>query len=762
MPSSITTTEVFDLPEHRAAKLDPARIDADRAQFVAIAEAIARTTDDLGARLEAAFATHGTGGQGRVEREAEVRHLRGRLRVLRAFSLDTCLGRMTPADGSAPVYIGRIGLTDPHGTPLLIDWRSPAAEPFFAATRRRPMGLASRRRYRWGAGRVRDYWDETLQVGAGEQDDGGRNEPDPAGTALDDESAFLETLAESRSSTMRDVLTTLAADQDAIIRADARGPLVVDGGPGTGKTVAALHRAAYLLYAEPRLRRAQQSTRDGILFIGPHRPFLAYVAEVLPALGEEDVRTATLRDMLPEGAAAGAEPDPQVARLKADARMVEAVEPAIALYEEPPTTPLDVETDWGSVRITARDWAEAFADVDAAVPHNLAHEQIWDALAEIVTDELSEEYGVDEEGWTFEDAPDAPGRNQVRAALMRETELVSVLQKAWPILDPQNIIADLWEVPAYLRRSAGWLNDEQAGLLCREDPRAWTASDLPLLDAARARLGDPGAAGKQQRQDAARMEAEAELGGMVDDLIAADSSEIQEMSMLRGADMRAAFVQGSGMADEVADPIGAGVPGPETLAGPFAHVVVDEAQELDDAQWAMILRRCPSRSLTIVGDRAQAAGGFDGTWSQRLDRIGLDRVREASLSINYRTPVEIMGQAEPVIRAVLPDANVPRSIRESGLPVRHGQERDLEAVVAGWLAAHEEGTVCVIADVARLGGARELCGEDARLSVLTPELAKGLEFDLVVLLAPDAWAPVARYVAMTRATSELVLLDGAP
>jgi len=194
---------------------------------------------------------------------------------------------------------------------------------------------------------------------------------------------------------------------------------------------------------------------------------------------------------------------------------------------------------------------------------------------------------------------------------------------------------------------------------------------------------------------------------------------------------------------------------PDLLAGPFAHIVVDEAQELTDAEWQMLLLRCPSGSFTVVGDRAQARHGFAGSWQERLERIGLDRITLASLTINYRTPQEVMAEAEPVIRAVLPDANVPTSVRSSGVPVLHRPAAELGGIVEDWLARHAEGIGCVIGDPA--------FPASARVRSLTPELAKGLEFDLVVLVDPDRFGAgvegaVDRYVAMTRATQQLVVL----
>src|SRR6202023_893694 len=223
------------------------------------------------------------------------------------------LGRIVSAESVSgdpePVYVGGLALSESAGRRLLIAWRPPVAEPFFGATHANPMGLASRRRYRWTRGRISDYWDEVFTP------DGLKGH-----AALDDQSAFIASLGSNRSARMRDVLGTIQADQDAIIRAGSRGALVVDGGPGTGKTVVALHRTAYLLYSDPRLGHR----RGGVLFVGPHQPYLAYVADVLPSLGEEGAATCTLRDLVPEGAAAAIEAAPDVALLKSSANLVKA------------------------------------------------------------------------------------------------------------------------------------------------------------------------------------------------------------------------------------------------------------------------------------------------------------------------------------------------------------------------------------------------------------------------------------------------------
>ena len=709
-PDSSTST--FDLPDRLAAKAAPALIAADERHFAAIAASIEQSTAELTDRLDTERKSPGGIGRRALDRDQEVRRLTARLRTLRRYSLDLCLGRMDPIDGE-PVYIGRLGLADPAGSRLLVDWRSPAAEPFFGATHANPMGLRARRRYRWTRGQVTDYWDEVFTLDGLESN-----------VALDDESAFIASLGASRSGRMRDVLGTIQADQDAIIRAGSSGALVVDGGPGTGKTVVALHRTAYLLYSDPRLGQRH----GGLLVVGPHEPYLAYVSDVLPSLGEEDVQTCTLRDLVAEGATATIETDPEVARLKSSREMVKAIETAVRFYEEPPTKAITVTAGDADLRLTAADWTEAFEVPGPGSPHNEAREEVWTELLTILIDRYEGEETTD----------------FVRAELARNRELAATFNRAWPLLDPADLVSDLWQVPAYLRKCAPWLSADEIRALHRPDPKAWTVEDLPLLDAARQRLGDPEASRRERRSEAELKTQRKEMDRVVDDLLDSLAFDDGEglWSMLRGDDMRTSLVDEATLTRAE----------PDRLAGPFAHIVVDEAQELTDAEWQMLLQRCPARSFTIVGDRAQARAGFPESWRERLERIGLDRVDVATLTINYRTPAEVMAEAEPVIRAVLPDANVPASIRSNGIPVRHGRREELTAIVDAWLAEHAEGEgiACVIGDPAFAGR--------PRVRSLSPELAKGLEFDLVVFVDPERFGAVDRYVAMTRATQRLVIL----
>ena len=642
------TVPAFALPDALAAKRDPALIAADELFFERLSAHLAQTIAELETQRGSALRLAAASGGENVERDMQVRRLTARLRTLRRYGIDLTLGRMV---GEETTYIGRLGLVDANGERLLLDWRSPAAEPFFGATHANPMGITSRRRYRWADRRVADYWDEVFSGELAGQ------------AALDDQSAFIASLGDARSPQMRDVLSTIQADQDAIIRAGSRGALVVDGGPGTGKTVVALHRAAYLLYSEPQL------SDRGILFVGPHARYLAYVADVLPSLGEESVQLATLRDLMPEGASAVDANEP----LKQSARVVELIDNAVALYER-----LPAELDW------------ALDAVDLGASHNEAREQLWQAILDEVGD------------------PD---------------ELRPLLNRRWPLLDPATVVAALWTKPDFLRRSAPWLSDAEVASLQRADGTAWTTADLPILDAARARIGDPDRA-RRDRERATAVSAQREqIRLVVDDLIASESFD--EVWMLKEQAMQ----------DTLLDTDALPSLSPDSLAGPFAHIVVDEAQELTDAEWQLLLRRCPSRSFTIVGDRAQAREPFTETWHERLARVGIDQARVASLTVNYRTPSEIMAAAEPVIRAALPDANVPTSIRESGIPVHYGRLDELDELDA----LTTEGTMVVIDE--------------------HPELTKGLEFDLVVLIDPERWSAVDRYVAMTRATHRLVILS---
>ncbi|WP_454150787.1 HelD family protein [Microbacterium lacticum] len=763
MRESDDGTSAFALPDRLAEKSAPALIGDDEQMFARIRDALAGAVDDTAARLARVRLEPGRAGQAALERDREVQRLSAWLRVLRRFGLDACIGRMAGMDGEL-VYVGRFGLSDATGARLLVDWRAPAAEPFFAASHGHPLGLASCRRYRWSRGRIVDYWDEMFAADGIDH-----------GAALDDQSAFIASLGASRSPRMRDVLATIQADQDAIVRAGSSGALVVEGGPGTGKTVVALHRAAYLLYGDPRLREGG----GGLLFVGPHRPYLDYIDDVLPSLGEEGALVATLSDLVTGGGAdVPVESDLDLRRVKSDARMASAIDAATALWEHPPVAARAVPTPWGPVQVSAAEWAEVF-EASGDLPHNAVHSDAWERLVDLVADRVDEtlrrltpgagdaaDGGTDErwsEGWGeatpveaddgFGDDPleaegqfDAYGLDDhagaTRAVLDADDDLRSAFARIWPLLDPEALLRGLWASADMLATCAPWLTGADVAVLTRAAGADWTDVDLPSLDAARLRVGDPADEVRRRRARAEAAADRAVMDDVVTHLIAADDGDLRVMSMLRGQDLRQTL---DTFAEAPADP----------FAGPFAHIVVDEAQELTDAQWQMLLRRCPSGSFTIVGDRAQARHGFTETWEERVGRVGVGRVTVSTLTIGYRTPEEVMAVAEPVIRAALPDASVPCAIRHSGLPVRHGPVVDLERIITEWADTHAEGVAVVI-------GAPWFPPRD-RVRSLDPERVKGLEFDLVVLVDPEGFGDgltgaVDRYVAMTRATAQLVLL----
>lgn len=704
----------FNLSAYHAAKSADDLIAADRVHLRRLGVALSRERDALTARLALVRRQAADAGVTAVDRDLEIRRLTATLRLRERFGIDMCLGRMTPAAGP-PVYIGRAGVSDADGTRLLVDWRAPAAEPYFAATWEDPRGLLSRRRYRWNRGRITDYWDEALSP---EGLDGA--------ASLDDQSAFLASLDAHRTGRMRDVLATIQADQDAIVRAPSPGTLVVDGGPGTGKTVVALHRAAHLLYAEPRLTNGA----GGMLLVGPNPQYLGYVEDVLPSLGEDTVRLCTLRDLTPEGADAIPEADPRVAEIKQRLDPGQVIAAAISALTRPPTHALRLETPWADLWVSREDWADLFAAADPASPHNEARDEVWEEVLEMLVDQVRDA-----------EVPES----SIRRWLRQDDELTATFRRAWPLLAPEAVVAALWASRTLLAQCAPDLTADERALLSRAEATPWTDADLPLLDAAHRRIGDPEAVREQHRRQVAAAAAEEQMSAVVDHLVESDDSEMKVMSILRGEDARNVLA-------------GADAPPPlppDELAGPFGHIVVDEAQELTDAQWRMLIARCPSRSFTVVGDRAQARRAFTESWADRLEHLGLRHVRVASLRVNYRTPAEVMALAAPTIRQALRDANVPTSVRESGIPIRHGAVADRDAVLKAWLQANPEGVAAVVGD--------PTFAPNPRVRALTPEAAKGLEFDLVVLVRPEAFGSgrtgaVDRYVAMTRTTRELVIL----
>ncbi|MGH3651421.1 RNA polymerase recycling motor ATPase HelR [Glutamicibacter sp.] len=716
MPAKTSNTSYFDTVQQNSAPELAEDTQQDQQRLSEIASRIQELRSEMIERIAARGKDQAGTLQQSLQRDVELNELAQRLRQLDLMGPYACLGYMQEAETGERLYIGRAGLSDERGKQLMLDWRTPAAEPFFAATHEKDYGLSMRRRYRWRRQLITDYWDEVFDSSQLQSH-----------ARLDDHSSFLASLGSKRSPKMQDVLSTIQSDQDAIIRSSSHGALVVDGGPGTGKTVVALHRAAYLLYADPRLR----SQGGKVLVVSPHEAYSAYVSDILPNLGEGDVLISTLSNIVSIGDELPAEKDSGVHRIKSGAAMLSAVKRAVGVFEEPPAT--EVLLDLGEIEatVTPQLWRDAVGMIDRATPHNEARIQLREALIDQLLPHIANSAGAEP---------------QLRADAARSAALGTLLNEYWPVLDPLNLLQALYSTPALLRYSGVELGEEEIDrLLANSRSGLWTTSDIPLIDFSRYLIGDPESESRD-REEQSRTRAERNRWkNVIDDLVASADDKEDLTSQLMHHDLQEQLLNLS-----LDTPLAS-----ESFDGPFSHVIIDEAQDLTDAQWAMIQRRCPSGSLTIVGDRAQAVEDFNTTWEQRLTRIGIRDISISRLRVNYRSTAQIMEAAAEQILPRMPEANVPRSLRSDGAPVRYDQPAKLEKILDQWLAENSEGTAAVI-------GFPGFRASD-RVRVLSPECAKGLEFDLVLVYQPenfggDRSGAVRRYVAMTRATAQLVIL----
>jgi len=710
---------------------------------------------------------HGRGGAGgtfaaRVEREVSAAELARRLAQLNGVERGLCFGRMDDTDRRT-FYIGRIGLHDEEYEPVLIDWRAPAARPFYAATPNDPAGLL-RRRHLYTRGRtVVGLDDEVFDLDR-------MTEADRRGLA--GEAMLLATVGRGRTGRMSDVVATIQAEQDRVIRSALAGVVVVQGGPGTGKTVAALHRAAYLLYTHRKTLE-----RRGVLIIGPNATFLRYISQVLPSLGETDVVMSSLGELFP-GVAATAEDEPEAATAKGDLQMVRILRAAVRDRQRAPRHDLEVEADGVLLRIPADICERARIRARGMRrPHNVARKlfvtEMLDALAR-------EEAAVLGRSLDSDDLPHA------RERLWEDDPVREAIGRLWPYLTPQQLVAGLFGDQGALRRAAPRLSASERALLQRSPAAEWTVADIPLLDEAAELLGPDDSADRALRRVAERQRQEEEEY----------AQGVLELTGLAGQGLVDAAMIAGRNRDEGPDLTTAERAAADRTWA-YGHVIVDEAQELSAMAWRMIMRRVPTRSMTVVGDVAQTGNAAGArSWSEMLDRYVKDRWREERLTVNYRTPAEIMAVAADVLAAIAPDQQPPESVREEGAHPRAVQvgasaaglggpgldgTAELGATVAlvvaeelAGLTAAEEGRLAVIAPAARqaelaaaIPGA--VAGDraealDAPVALLTVAQAKGLEFDRVVLADPAgivAQSPRGGhdlYVAITRATHRLAVV----
>ena len=616
--------------------------------------------------------------QAATERDSFARTYAGRSDQLMAVERGLCFGRIDAKDGET-FYIGRIGLFDDDYDPLLIDWRAQVAQPFYRATTADPIGVFRRRHIRLSGRTVVAVDDDILDLAA--LDDRDR-------MSLIGEAALFASLSADRTGRMSEIVATIQAEQDAIIRAGLTGVLVVQGGPGTGKTVVALHRAAYLLYTH-----RDQLARRGVLVVGPNATFLRYIEQVLPSLGETEVVLSTIGELLP-GVVGTAAESPDASRVKGSLQMVEVIARA--------------------VRAVRRDRA---------------------------------------------------GSNGSRGH----------------DVTPERLLTLLWSSPEQLAAAAPELSATERAALYRRPGEPWTRADVALLDEAADLLGDTDAVKRQRRRaDAERAAADAEnlayTREVVHTQLEADGLTIDPLDVEPFIKLMAERTRHRDAPGTIAERAAA------DRTWQFGHVIVDEAQELSPMEWRMLMRRCQRRSMTLVGDLAQA--GTDAgvrSWAELLDRYAPGRWRNAELTVNYRTPAEIMAVAGDVLTAIDPAAAPPVSARSTGVipwsrcvPADQFSRTLLDAVAAeqsrigdGRLAVivprsrYAELTAVLSTALPGIAHGSEPALLDATTAILEVDQSKGLEFDSVLIADPGTILRASPrggsdlYVALTRATKRL-------
>jgi len=735
-------------------------------------------------RLAAALKQTGGTPQARSERDTAIELYSTNLAQLSAVENGLCFGRLD-FDGGERRYIGRIGLFDEEGDyePLLMDWRAPAARAFYLATAASPDGVRRRRQIRTAGRTVVGFDDEVLDLAAAR---GSAHEE------VTGEAALLAALGASRTGRMRDIVATIQAEQDRIIRSELHGTLVVQGGPGTGKTAVALHRAAYLLYTH----RRELATR-GVLIVGPNATFLRYISQVLPSLAETGVLLGTLGDLYPGMTARRSEPD-AVAEIKGRPAMADVIAAAVADRQQVPEETLEIEVDSETLLLDRWTCIEARTRARRANrPHNLARPLFDAEVIAALADQLADRVGVDlyaDDPLGGDDAPhdanllDAADLAEIRKDLRDDPAVRAALDSLWPVLTPQQLLTDLYASADRLAvAAAAVLPEAQWRSLLRAPGAGWTPADVPLLDEAAELLGqdDRGALAAAQRR---RREHREYAEGALDILAGSRSIDVEDEldpEILMATDLLDAGQLGERQEDGDRRTAAERAAADRTWA--FGHVIVDEAQELSAMAWRLLMRRCPSRSMTIVGDVAQT-GELAGTssWRDVLEPYVADRWRLEELTVNYRTPAEIMNVAAGVLAGIDPALTPPRSVRETGIapwglrvePGRLREQlvdvvlRELDEVGDGRLGVIvPAGRLAALAEAVRAGVPEAAVGEYAELGsravVLTVRQAKGLEFDSVVVVDPElllAESPRGHsdlYVALTRATQRLgVLLDG--
>ncbi|MEV5723994.1 HelD family protein [Micrococcus luteus] len=705
-----------------------------------------------------------TGPQGSLqnhsERDAFASLYEDRLAQLYAVDDRLVFGRLdldAEREGGADEqrYIGRIGLTTEDHERLLVDWRAAEAGAFYQATAAH-RGRVRRRRHLMLRGReVRDLEDDILDPTLLGED----------GVRADAQGALLAAVTARRTGRMGDIVATIQAEQDEVIRAPLPGAVVVQGGPGTGKTAVALHRAAYLLYTH-----RERLARSGVLIVGPSTAFMRYIERVLPSLGETGVVMSSLGTLMP-GVRAVPEPDLDAAAVKGRLDMVDAVAHAVAQRQRLLVEPRRLMIDGTAVKLKpamvrrARDKARA-----TRKPHNEARVTFVKILVRELAEKLRKK---------LEKSSGTPVQRDLLLEDVRTSRDVRIaLNLCWMPLTPEKLIGDLLTREDLLRAAAPWLSDAEVGALLRPADAPWTEADVPLLDEAAellGRLDTPGRGGESAAQHERNLEnARASLENMHQTLADLGVDGVVDAEQLAAAN------EARGVRRTTAETAA------HDRTWTCGHVVVDEAQELSPMQWRLLARRCPMKSFTIVGDIAQSSRrDAAGSWASVLAPEFGDRWRLEELTVNYRSPARVMRWAAQVARAAGLEVSHPRAVREGDHRPRLVTEPggDVAALALDAVEAERdrvpEALTAVIAPAERTGelltALRERWGEAAvdtaplpgvEIVVATPWETKGLEFDTVVLVSPERIVADARgvvgdlYVAMTRATQSLSVVAG--
>lgn len=694
--------------------------------------------------------------QARFERDVTAHHHASRAARYTFGDVESlAFGRLDLDDGDT-LHIGRVSVVDEDGDVLLVDWRAPASAAFYRATAAEPLGVARRRTLVTRGREVRDLDDEVLDVDAA----------DRLGLqAVTGQGALLAALSRTRTGTMRDIVATIQADQDRIIRAPASGTLLLSGGPGTGKTVVALHRVAYLLYGD-----RERFEGRGVLVVGPSRAFTEYTARVLPALGEDRVVQRPLAAFAPATMTVDGWDDLEVAQIKGRIELVELAQRLLHATRPPlpPTTRVSFEGTTATV--ADRDVArirdrllDRVAPTDGS--ERTYHSRTATANAALLA--LLWRRWRDQHRAGGGSAPDEHETTGFAEA-MAEAAGVTMLRRCfWPPTSAEEVVGALADGEVDLVPLAdGLLTAREVGLLraAWDAATSWTIDDVALLDEVDALLGPRTASGRGAATSTDR--GQPWTDEEPDDDPWADDPDDDDDEVVGG---RAPIAL---VSDRLRDDVDVVEIADESYRD-FAHVVVDEAQDLTPLQWRMVARRGPYASWTVVGDLAQRSRDDDAGWDEIAAMIGRREVTRWELDVNYRTPSEVAAVAGEVLAAAGRDpSDAPRAVRDVGFRPRLLRTDDTVAGAAASVAeaiAGGDGTIAVIASGGDLEVLRaavdEVAGDAAhRVVVLDARTAKGLEFDDVVVVAPDRLAGGAAvgmrqlYVAVTRATRSLTMI----